>query len=296
MACIVDLGPSAAQVHYRLRPGIVCDRRGSIDGPVCPLPPAPALVAEDGTDPMALGAQALQWTGSSLANFGITPGTPLTADEHPVAAALMAGRHPHTGRRLLAGTETKRNRGYEITLAAPASLSTLYALGTPEVAASIAALVAQAISQSAGQLERWLVGRARRAGLMGWIIVHHSTPALLDRLPRPCLHAHLVLAALMAAPDGEWTDIAGPARQRLYGYVEAVEADARSRMRRLLSDHHGVGWERDHETGRWEIVSARAELYERSPLPRPACSGAVEDARLADIAVSLRAQRGGLAG
>ncbi|MFB9881822.1 relaxase domain-containing protein [Planobispora siamensis] len=183
----------------------------------------------------------LRWIGSALPAVGLSAGTGLSAAQYPAAAALMAARHPHTGRRLLAETGAPRNRGYEITLAAPASLSTLHALAAPEVAASITALVMQALTHSLSRLEKHLLGRARRAGVMGWLIVYHHTPALPDRPPRPCLHGHL----------------------------EAMEVAAASRIRRLLSTHHGVRWQRDAASGRWEIVSAGAQLYARSPTPPP---------------------------
>jgi len=177
----------------------------------------------------------------------------------------MSGRHPATGRRLLAAADRTRNRGFEITLAQPPSVSTLHALGRPDVAASVIELVAQAVMDTATHLEKKITAHSRRAGLMGWIIWHRTTPPLTGAPPRPCLHAHLVIAALMRAPDGEWADITGASRRALHECVEAADAYAMDRVRHLLTEHHGVSWERDWRTGRWEIASASADLYESSP-------------------------------
>jgi hypothetical protein len=104
---------------------------------------------------------------------------------------------------------------------------------------------------------------------MGWIIWHRTTPPLRDGPPRPCLHAHLVIAALMRTPDGEWADITAASRRAVGGYLPAVDAYAGSRLRRLLTDRHGLTWERDRITGRWEIASASADLYANFPHPPP---------------------------
>ncbi|MFI6883795.1 relaxase domain-containing protein [Streptosporangium canum] len=282
MAWITDLGPSAAQVEYRLRGGVICDRRHSIDGAPQPIwTHRSAPDGEDGREP--LYEEEPTWFGSALQSFGLVRGSRFTPAQHHTASALMGGRHPSTGRRLLATADSTRNRGFEITLAQPASVSTLYVLGRPDVAASVTELVTQAVMATASHLEQQIVRHSRRAGLMGWIIQHLTMPPLNGDPPRPCLHAHLVIAALMRAPDGEWSDITGACRRALYEGVEAADAYARDKVRHLLTDHHGVAWERDRRTGRWEIASASADLYESSPRrlfgPQPGHFASADDSR-----------------
>ncbi|WP_433259388.1 relaxase domain-containing protein (plasmid) [Streptosporangium sp. CA-135522] len=118
---------------------------------------------------------------------------------------------------------------------------------------------------------------------MGWIIRHLTTPPLNGDPPRLGQHAHPVIASLMRAPDGEWSDITGACRRALYECVEAADAYATDRVHHLLTAHHGVTWERDRRTGRWEISSASADLYESSPHRpsglRPGHSASADDSR-----------------
>ncbi|GGM83969.1 hypothetical protein GCM10012275_63220 [Longimycelium tulufanense] len=44
----------------------------------------------------------LVWIGAGLAEFGIEPGSELTAEQHDLARRLMAGAHPYTGEQLVA--------------------------------------------------------------------------------------------------------------------------------------------------------------------------------------------------
>ncbi len=81
-------GGSAAQVDYRL----------GIGAHGCDSDVAFAYRADGRERP-------LRWIGGGLAEFGVdglTAGAELTADQHDLARALMAGRHPGTGEQLVA--------------------------------------------------------------------------------------------------------------------------------------------------------------------------------------------------
>ncbi|MEU6718619.1 MobF family relaxase [Nonomuraea sp. NPDC046802] len=57
------------------------------------------------------GAYALMWIGEGLREFGIVPGTPLTADQHGKARALMNGEDPNTGELLMKAKHVVDPRG-----------------------------------------------------------------------------------------------------------------------------------------------------------------------------------------
>ena len=82
MAWVSTLGPDQAQVDYRLHEGAGCG--------------APELQADAQLAYRLTGERPLMWIGDGLREVGITPGSPLTADQHDAARALMDGRHRHT--------------------------------------------------------------------------------------------------------------------------------------------------------------------------------------------------------
>ncbi|MEU4836151.1 MobF family relaxase, partial [Streptosporangium sp. NPDC023615] len=84
------LGPSMAQVDYRLHEGAGCQSHHLVRG------------QDDGQISYRLaGDRPLMWIGDGLREIGITPGSTLTADQHEAARNIMDGRHPHTGHVLM---------------------------------------------------------------------------------------------------------------------------------------------------------------------------------------------------
>ncbi|GAA3447777.1 relaxase domain-containing protein [Planomonospora venezuelensis] len=250
MVWITDLGPSAVQVHHRLRGGALCDRRPCITGSPEPLVPQVEETPATAREPT--------WFGSGGQALGLIPGTSLTPDQHDLASALMSGHHPRTGR--LRPAAARRSRGLELTVTQPASLSALYALAEQDQAAAIEALVAQAVGEAAAQLEQWITPASRHAGLLGWILWHRTAPAAGSGVPRPCLHAHLVIATLMRDGGGRWTDMSRHRRRALHEHAGVMELYARARVRQLLSAQQQVRWERDALTGVWEVAGIAPAL------------------------------------
>ncbi|GII03297.1 relaxase domain-containing protein [Planobispora takensis] len=237
MAWITDLGPSAVQVRYRLRGGAMCDRRRSVDGPPRPIDAAPVGGHREILYDLP-GARDPVWFGSALTCFAITPGTPLTVDRHVQAAAFMAGRHPGTGQTLVEGCDHTRNRGFDLALAAPADVNALYARS--HRAADIADRFAAAVTAGAAHLEQRITGGSRCAGLLGWITWHLTAPRSAGMPPRPCLHAHLVIAALMWGPGGHWRDITGPERAHLRLCAASADRHIAAHLRQAMAGHPRV--------------------------------------------------------
>jgi hypothetical protein len=88
LAYVTAIGADPAQVNYRLGLGHGCTREGVAE--------ARLSYHVDGRE------RPLRWVGAGLEAFGIEAGSDLTPEEFDAARALMAGRDPRTGERLVA--------------------------------------------------------------------------------------------------------------------------------------------------------------------------------------------------
>ncbi|MGW0586396.1 MobF family relaxase [Streptosporangium sp. NPDC002607] len=138
MAWVSTLGPDQAQVDYRLREGAGC---------------VPELQADAQLAYRLAGERPLMWIGDGLREVGITPGSPLTADQHDAARALMDGRHPHTGEVLVAAKLAVDPRAM---LPGAPLLAALQQAAIERGAAAVSALVRgnDAMTKRAARLER----------------------------------------------------------------------------------------------------------------------------------------------
>ncbi|MER5627297.1 MobF family relaxase [Streptosporangium sp. NPDC002544] len=133
------LGPDQAQVDYRLREGAGCG--------------VPELQADAQLAYRLTGERPLMWIGDGLREVGLTPGSPLTADQHDAARALMDGRHPHTGEVLVAAKLAVDPRAM---LPGALLLAALQQAAIERGAAAVSALVRgnDAMTKRAARLER----------------------------------------------------------------------------------------------------------------------------------------------
>ncbi|MEU0480914.1 MobF family relaxase [Streptosporangium sp. NPDC006013] len=133
------LGPDQAQVDYRLREGAGCG--------------VPELQADAQLAYRLTGERPLMWIGDGLREVGLTPGSPLTADQHDTARALMDGRHPHTGEVLVAAKKAVDPRAM---LPGAPLLAALQQAAIERGAAAVSALVRgnEAMTKRAARLER----------------------------------------------------------------------------------------------------------------------------------------------
>ncbi|WP_019874039.1 MobF family relaxase [Sporichthya polymorpha] len=115
MAYVTRIGPSVAQVEYRLVAGAGCgtQMRPDFDGPSATDPPAgadaaPPSAVDQGTssDPQidyrADGERPLRWVGAGCADYGVIEGAPFRAGDLAKARQLMDGVDWRTGERLVA--------------------------------------------------------------------------------------------------------------------------------------------------------------------------------------------------
>ena len=193
---------------------------------------------------------------------------------------VLHGHHPGDDRPLRRRPSTVC--GYDLTFAAPKSLSVLWALGTPPasqealrahddaVAAAMEYVASRAVGVRRGSATDRHVEAAR--GIVGARFTH-GTSRSLD----PHLHTHVVVANVAHGLDGRWTSIDG---RGLFAHARAAGALYDAHLRDVVASRLGLTWE-SRRSGAYELAivdpavigalsSRRAEvlghLHERSRL------------------------------
>jgi conjugative relaxase-like TrwC/TraI family protein len=140
-----------------------------------------------------------------------------------------------------------RNVGYDVCVSAPKSVSTLYAVAEPDVAAKVQEAHAKAVSSALGYLDREVAHglrghqgdgqRAARIGTDGFVAAAFGHRASRENDPQ--LHTHVVIANLLHGEDGKWTAVDSRALHRHATTASYVyQATLRSELTREL----GVAW------------------------------------------------------
>ncbi|WP_234402124.1 MobF family relaxase [Thermobifida halotolerans] len=172
----------------------------------------------------------------------------------------LAAARKHADERVRVG-----NRGYDVTFDIPKSVSVLWGLADAATAARIEELYLQTVRDSVAALESWTgyvmsghhgdgrtAQRLDTSGLVGTITLHRTARPVAGQVGDPHLHAHVMIANLARGSDGKWRTIAAGGRD-LHRHVAAVGQYARARLRQLLTAEFGVSWERNPDSGRWEL-------------------------------------------
>ncbi|MGH2930007.1 MAG: MobF family relaxase, partial [Solirubrobacteraceae bacterium] len=190
-----------------------------------------------------------RWAGSGAAALGLRG--PAGAED---LGAVLSGCHPVTGRPLRRhGT---RVCGYDLTFAAPKSVSVLLGLGGGDVARTVAAAHSTAVAQALDYVsahalaarrgpreERYLVGTE---GAIGASFAHG-----LSRTLDPHLHTHVVVANLAHGVDGRWTAIDG---RGLWAHARAAGALYDAHLRHELGSRLGLAWS-PRRNGAYELCA-----------------------------------------
>lgn len=179
---------------------------------------------------------------------------PAGVEDGGYAAALS-----YTGRKV-----DRRRAGLDVTVSAPKSVSTLYALGDQTVAAQVTAAHEVAVSEALAYVEahcahglRGHQGGERRAerigtdGLLAAAFTHRTS-----RADDPQLHTHLVVANLVRGVDGRWSAVDSRA---LFRYARTAGAVYQSVLRGQLTRRLGVAWGPVHKSVA-EIVGVPEEV------------------------------------
>lgn len=198
-----------------------------------------------------------EWMGELAAELGLSG--EVGRDQY---TALLDGKHPRTGQVMVGrpGPRTfvnaagkKRTRepilGYDIRLSAPKSVSLLWAIGSPEVQASILRAHKHAVGEALAYLERYacFVERGKGGvriepgrGFISMNFLHRSS-----RAGDPALHSHLVTANMTRAlSDGRWLSLANPKHHSpLWREAKAAGHIYQAALRAFLTREMGIEWQ-----------------------------------------------------
>ena len=180
-----------------------------------------------------------RWAGRGAEELGLSGG-PAEGD----LGVLLDGRDPASG-AVLAGTARRAggNVAFDLTFAAPKSVSVLAAVGDEVVRSAVLGAHAAGVRAGLDYLEReaCVVRRGRNgvtvlpaAGFVGAVYVHE-----MARSGDPHLHAHLVIANRVRGEDGRW---GAPDMRPVYAHAKTAGTIADAVMRAELSRSLGVEW------------------------------------------------------
>ena len=185
------------------------------------------------------GGRPGRWVGAGATAMGLRG----AAGGHELRA-MLSGAHPATGQLL-------RHRpavvsGYDLTFAAPKSVSVLCGLASPELAGRVVAAHTSAVEQALCYVSTHAMGVRRRVGaerpvlgtdgVVGASFVHG-----VSRTLDPHLHTHVVVANLAHGVDGIWSAVDG---RGIYAHARAAGSLYDAHLRHELTSALGAAWSR----------------------------------------------------
>ena len=198
-----------------------------------------------------------------------------TRSSATTCAPSWPGLQPGTGQSPNGGPPTVfkgRVPGFDLTFAAPKSVSVLYALGDPLVESVVVAAHDRAVDTALAWLEREACfvrrgsnNRARADGasadfgtrrLPGAGFVAAGFRHRTSRAGDPHLHTHVLVANITRGPDGRWSALDA---QGLYRAKHTAGAVFRTALAHELTEQLGVAW-RPAGKGLIEIAGVPAEV------------------------------------
>ena len=159
-------------------------------------------------------------------------------------ASVLDGVHPSGGWRLTRAQGPARVPGFDATFSAPKSVSVLFALGAPDVAAVVRdahdAAVGSALSVLEAQASVARRGHGGVAQVLGDGFVAAAFRHRTSRAGDPHLHTHVLVANLVHVPaEDRWSALdARPLYRWLKPAGHVYQAELRAEMTRRL----GVAW------------------------------------------------------
>ncbi len=184
-----------------------------------------------------------RWLGTAAAGLGLAGQV-----DGRAFSEVLSGRHPSGGHRLRRRETTVS--GYDLTFAAPKSVSVLFALGDPGAAAAAREAHEGAVDAAMGYVAaRAATVRCTPAAspVDGLVAARfdHGVSRALD----PHLHSHVVVANLARGNDGRWRAIDG---RGLYAHAKAVGALYDAVLRHGITTRLGLEWVSRAGRG-WEL-------------------------------------------
>lgn len=183
---------------------------------------------------LSAGEAPGRWTGRLAQRVGLTGEV-----EADALRAVLAGHDPTGTYRLRATTASLP--GYDLTLSAPKSVSLIWGLGDPQVAATVVAAHERAVDDALAYLEgaachvrrgRGGVEQAPGGGLLAAAFRHRTS-----RAGDPDVHTHVLVANMTEGPDGRWTALDG---RSIYHHARTAGFVYQTRLRHELARDLGV--------------------------------------------------------
>src|SRR6478752_3938637 len=218
------------------------------------------------------GEDSGRWLGTAATGLGLNLADPVAGDD---LRAVLAGLQPGTGQSPNGGPPAVfkgRVPGFDLTFAAPKSVSVLYGLGDPLVESVLVAAHDKAVDTALAWLEREASfvrrgsnNRARAEGasvdfgtrrLLGAGFVAAGFRHRTSRAGDPHLHTHVLVANITRGPDGRWSALDA---QGLYRAKHTAGAVFRTALAHELTEQLGVAW-RPAGKGLIEIAGVPAEV------------------------------------
>lgn len=163
------------------------------------------------------------------------------------------------------------NRGYDLVLDLPKSVSVLYGLADEHLAHRIEEIYLDCVRDTMAAVQQWagyaMAGhhgdgssaqRMETSGLLGTITLHRSARPVDGQVGDPHLHAHVMIANMVRGADGKWRTVAAGGRD-LHRHARAADAYLKALLRRRLTAELGVSWQRDEVTAAWELSGITPE-------------------------------------
>ncbi len=153
--------------------------------------------------------------------------------------ALMEGRDPGTGERLKRVGGRSKVAAFDLTFSAPKSVSVLFTIGEPALAAALVEAHESAVDAAVGYLEREACrvrrghGGVQREAGEGFVAAAYRHR--MSRAEDPQLHTHVVAANTARGRDGRWTALdASPIYQHAKAAGFLYQAHLRAAVRERL--------------------------------------------------------------
>jgi conjugative relaxase-like TrwC/TraI family protein len=188
---------------------------------------------------LVAGEEPGVWSGAGATVLGLTGRV-----ESAPFGEVLEGRHPQSGQALRATRGDRSSAGYDLTFAAPKSVSVLHLLAPGELATAAGTGHQVAVADALDYLAREGVGvRRSRGGEVAFLPTTgpvagqflHRTSRALD----PHLHTHVVVANVAQGVDGRWS---GVDSRRLHAHLPAAQSVYHARLRFELGDRMGASW------------------------------------------------------
>ena len=200
-----------------------------------------------------------RWYGRGLTALDLQSGGRVA--ERGLEALFARGLHPGSGQRLGRAWRTDAVTGFDLTFSAPKSVSALWALADPQVAAAVRAAHRAAVQAALAYLDTH-AGLSRKGtdgfeqvgteGLVAAVFEHRSS-----RAGDPQLHTHALVVNKVRCVDGVWRTLDAV---ELFHHKKSAGMIYQAALRAELQQRLGVGFTAVSEHGQAEVAGVPATL------------------------------------